>query len=171
MIRIICITFVLVLVTIGGGISLSNAHGSAGKAAISSLDVFAPDAVKREIFAAPLQPVTRTGSAEVVTADVVTKDVTRADGFQWRIFGPSLAPQRGMRPKSRTDTQTQTAQVSVPQALSPPALDSKATAAKPNAPRARTTAAPALKVHPVPAVKTRSMHSNPNPGFLIGVFR
>ena len=172
MIRVVSITFALVLVTIGGGISLSNAHGSAGKAALSSQDMFEAGDALREQLVAPMQPILRSGSVEANNiADVVTKDVTRADGFQWRTFGPSLAPQRGMRPKSRFDRQTQTAQITAPTALNPPTLNPVTNLANSSVPRTHKTDARAETPRPVPAVKRRDMRSDPNPGFLIGVFR
>ncbi len=170
MIRFVGITIGLVILTVGGGIGLSNAHGSAGKAAISSPEPFAPDNAELGRLA---WPVESAQTAETPTAEemsnIVSKDVSRANVLRWRLFGSELAPETGHRPKSRGNTTTHTAHASGDLVFDAPVIPREVKPAAASMPQARRVAEP--RTVPMPAVKQRSMNNQPNPGFLIGVFR
>ncbi|MGC1504449.1 MAG: hypothetical protein WA782_09960 [Sulfitobacter sp.] len=170
MIRIIGITVGLVILTVGGGIGLSNAHGSAGKAAISSPEPFAPDNAELGRLAWPVQSELTTDAPTVAEmSNVVSKDVLRANVLRWRLFGSTLAPESGQRPKSRGHTQTHTAHASGDLVFDAPVIAPAMKPAAPSIPRNHTFATPrAIKT---PPTQRRSMNASPKPGFLIGVFR
>lgn len=170
MIRVLGITVGLVILTVGGGIGLSNAHGSAGKAAISTPDPFEPDnAELRRIPLSVKKELTADAPAAEDMSHVVAKDVSRANVMRWRLFGSTLAPETGKRPKSRSKAPTQTAHASSDLVFDAPVISSGVTPVLAPLPQKRVLAVPPVQTQPVK--KHRSMNDNPNPGFLIGVFR
>lgn len=170
MIRLFGITIGLVILTVGGGIGLSNAHGSAGKAAVSTPEPFAPDNAELRRQAWPVQDKL---TAQAPTADemsnIVSKDVSRANVLRWRLFGSELAPQAGHRPKSRASAPTQTAHASGDLVFDAPVIAPAARPATAIKPQHRVVTRP--RSVDTPAVAKRSMHGAPKPEFLIGVFR
>lgn len=170
MIRFVGITVGLVILTVGGGIGLSSAHGSAGKAAISSVEPVERDNAEIGRLAWPVQAELTT---DAPTADemsnVVSKDVSRANVMRWKLFGSTLAPETGHRPKSRGNASTQTAHASSDLVFDAPLI---APSVKP-ASESRLGTRTVVKPSParIPASKRRSMNDSPKPGFLIGVFR
>jgi hypothetical protein len=170
MIRFVGITVGLVILTVGGGIGLSNAHGSAGKAAISSPEPFAPDNAELGRIAWPVQTeLTADAPSADEMSNVVSKDVSRANVMRWRLFGSALAPETGQRPKSRSTMSTQTAHANGDLVFDAPVIAPSVIPAAAPAPQKRVLDVPRQVRAPVK--KQRSMNDNPNPGFLIGVFR